>query len=306
MPLRAAALLSLAALSRALSPEPPPLASVADQLEAAVAACDAPALGALLASLDAQRAACVAGGGSAYNLTALAAQGVSQLPAWLPCALTPSSRPPHAAGLAYGPPSLGGFGTRKKRLALSPKEALALLRIESLPNLAAALLCAPCWQVLARAGWPSGGRAAPLAPRGSAMAACNESALPGQSNALRSYWLAPHYKALLSPQFLWCRAAPKLAALEPARVEALEALFGARAAALALAADGNGATTVATLDAIFCGGVGARLAELQLRVLLEEMHERKMRVRMAGEAVRVRANFVHGFRKLEVELEKRT
>jgi cytochrome P450 len=51
--------------------------------------------------------------------------------------------------------------------------------------------------------------------------------------------------------------------------------------------------------------VGARLAELQLRVLLEEMHERKMRVRMAGEAVRVRANFVHGFRKLEVVLEKR-
>ena len=51
--------------------------------------------------------------------------------------------------------------------------------------------------------------------------------------------------------------------------------------------------------------VGARLAELQLRVLLEEMHERRMRVRVAGEVKRVRANFVHGFRKLEVELEKR-
>ncbi len=51
--------------------------------------------------------------------------------------------------------------------------------------------------------------------------------------------------------------------------------------------------------------VGARLAELQLRVLLEEMHERKMRVRVAGDVQRVRANFVHGFRKLEVELEKR-
>jgi hypothetical protein len=28
-------------------------------------------------------------------------------------------------------------------------------------------------------------------------------------------------------------------------------------------------------------------------------------VRVAGEVTRVRANFVHGFRKLEVELEKR-
>ncbi|MDT0506401.1 cytochrome P450 [Novosphingobium sp. MMS21-SN21R] len=51
--------------------------------------------------------------------------------------------------------------------------------------------------------------------------------------------------------------------------------------------------------------VGARLAELQLRILLEEMHERRMRVRVTGAAERVRANFVHGFRKLEVELEKR-
>jgi cytochrome P450 len=51
--------------------------------------------------------------------------------------------------------------------------------------------------------------------------------------------------------------------------------------------------------------VGARLAELQLRILLEEMHERRMRVRVSGAAERVRANFVHGFRKLEVELEKR-
>ena len=51
--------------------------------------------------------------------------------------------------------------------------------------------------------------------------------------------------------------------------------------------------------------VGARLAELQLRVLLEEMHERGMRARVAGEVKRVRANFVHGFRKLEVVLEKR-
>ncbi len=48
--------------------------------------------------------------------------------------------------------------------------------------------------------------------------------------------------------------------------------------------------------------VGARLAEMQLRVLLEEMHARRMRVHVAGDVERVRANFVHGFRKLEVEI----
>lgn len=48
--------------------------------------------------------------------------------------------------------------------------------------------------------------------------------------------------------------------------------------------------------------VGARLAEMQLRVLLEEMHQRRMRVHVAGDVERVRANFVHGFRKLEVEV----
>ncbi|WDA42237.1 cytochrome P450 [Erythrobacter sp. BLCC-B19] len=48
--------------------------------------------------------------------------------------------------------------------------------------------------------------------------------------------------------------------------------------------------------------VGARLAELQLRVLLEEMHKRRIRVHVAGDVERVRANFVHGFRKLEVEI----
>jgi len=50
--------------------------------------------------------------------------------------------------------------------------------------------------------------------------------------------------------------------------------------------------------------VGARLAELQLRVLLEEMHQRRMRVRVVGTPQRVRANFVHGFRKMDVVLEK--
>ena len=50
--------------------------------------------------------------------------------------------------------------------------------------------------------------------------------------------------------------------------------------------------------------VGARLAELQLKILLEEMHSRRMRVKVTGEVERVRANFVHGFRKLGVTLEK--
>ncbi len=50
--------------------------------------------------------------------------------------------------------------------------------------------------------------------------------------------------------------------------------------------------------------VGARLAELQLTILLEEMHKRRIRVHVAGDVERVRANFVHGFRKLEVEMTR--
>ncbi|MFM2300391.1 MAG: hypothetical protein RLZZ84_127 [Pseudomonadota bacterium] len=50
--------------------------------------------------------------------------------------------------------------------------------------------------------------------------------------------------------------------------------------------------------------VGARLAELQLKILMEEMHARRMRVNVTGKVERVRANFVHGFRKLEVTLSK--
>ncbi len=50
--------------------------------------------------------------------------------------------------------------------------------------------------------------------------------------------------------------------------------------------------------------VGARLAELQLKILLEEMHKRRMRVNVTGKVERVRANFVHGHRKLEVTLSK--
>ncbi|WP_353227767.1 cytochrome P450 [Novosphingobium sp.] len=49
--------------------------------------------------------------------------------------------------------------------------------------------------------------------------------------------------------------------------------------------------------------VGARLAELQLRVLLEEMRARRMRVNVTGKVERVRANFVHGFRRMDVTVE---
>lgn len=48
--------------------------------------------------------------------------------------------------------------------------------------------------------------------------------------------------------------------------------------------------------------VGARLAELQISILLEEMAKRRMRVNVVGEPTRVRACFVHGYRSLPVEL----
>lgn len=48
--------------------------------------------------------------------------------------------------------------------------------------------------------------------------------------------------------------------------------------------------------------VGARLAELQLRILLEEMAERRLRVNLLEEPERVSACFVHGYRKMMVEL----
>jgi cytochrome P450 len=50
--------------------------------------------------------------------------------------------------------------------------------------------------------------------------------------------------------------------------------------------------------------VGARLAELQLRVLLEEMRARRLRVHVTGQVERVRANFVHGFRRLDVTVDR--
>jgi cytochrome P450 len=50
--------------------------------------------------------------------------------------------------------------------------------------------------------------------------------------------------------------------------------------------------------------VGARLAELQIATLLEEMAKRRMRVNVLGEPERVAACFVHGYRKLPVEISK--
>ena len=50
--------------------------------------------------------------------------------------------------------------------------------------------------------------------------------------------------------------------------------------------------------------VGARLAELQINVLLEEMAKRRMRVNVVGAPERVAACFVHGYRKLPVTISK--
>lgn len=50
--------------------------------------------------------------------------------------------------------------------------------------------------------------------------------------------------------------------------------------------------------------VGARLAELQIGVLLEEMAKRRMRVNVVGDPVRVSACFVHGYRQLPVQLSR--
>ena len=48
--------------------------------------------------------------------------------------------------------------------------------------------------------------------------------------------------------------------------------------------------------------VGARVAELQLVTLLEEMAKRRLRANVIGEPVRVPACFVHGYKSLQVEL----
>lgn len=48
--------------------------------------------------------------------------------------------------------------------------------------------------------------------------------------------------------------------------------------------------------------VGARVAELQLHTLLEEMAKRRLRVNVLAEPERVPACFVHGYKHLQVEL----
>jgi len=50
--------------------------------------------------------------------------------------------------------------------------------------------------------------------------------------------------------------------------------------------------------------VGARVAELQLHVLLEEMAKRRLRVNVLEEPERVSACFVHGYKKMMVKLER--
>jgi cytochrome P450 len=50
--------------------------------------------------------------------------------------------------------------------------------------------------------------------------------------------------------------------------------------------------------------VGARLAELQITILLEEMAKRRMRVNVLEEPVRVAQSFVNGYRKMMVKLSK--
>ena len=50
--------------------------------------------------------------------------------------------------------------------------------------------------------------------------------------------------------------------------------------------------------------VGARLAELQVQILLEEMAKRRMRVNVIGDPVRVSQCFVNGYRKMDVSLSK--
>ncbi len=49
--------------------------------------------------------------------------------------------------------------------------------------------------------------------------------------------------------------------------------------------------------------VGARLAELQVRILMEEMRERLLRVRVLAEPERVAQSFVNGYEKMMVKVE---
>jgi len=50
--------------------------------------------------------------------------------------------------------------------------------------------------------------------------------------------------------------------------------------------------------------VGARVAEMQLTALISEMQRRRLRVNVLDEPERVHACFVHGYRRMDVQLEK--
>ena len=50
--------------------------------------------------------------------------------------------------------------------------------------------------------------------------------------------------------------------------------------------------------------IGARLAEMQISMLLEEMARRRMRVNVLAEPERVAACFVHGYKKMPVEIAR--
>ena len=50
--------------------------------------------------------------------------------------------------------------------------------------------------------------------------------------------------------------------------------------------------------------VGARLAEMQIAILLEEMARRRMRINVLAEPTRIAACFVHGYRSLPVEISR--
>ncbi len=50
--------------------------------------------------------------------------------------------------------------------------------------------------------------------------------------------------------------------------------------------------------------VGARLAELQIGILMEEMAKRRLRVNVLAEPERVAACFVHGYKQMRVELSR--
>ncbi len=52
--------------------------------------------------------------------------------------------------------------------------------------------------------------------------------------------------------------------------------------------------------------VGSRLAEMQLRILWEEVMDRYAMVEVVGKPVRVRSNFVKGFQELQVRLHPAT